>query len=116
MFIAYFFFGFEINEKLPVHTNFVGRDGIIWKDDTYGFLSFFALEQNWVSSEKFQFVHFGLRQSHNGVVIISSLIDNQTVWPFFFLQNCYGQIVGSEKLEEMGILKLYFWKIWICNK
>lgn len=79
---------------VPVHPNSFIGNCIVGQNDAHGFFTFFALEQNGVSTEELKLVHLGLRQGDHRVIIIGGLFNDEAIGPLFPLQNSSCQIIA----------------------
>jgi hypothetical protein len=62
-----------------VHTDVGIVTGFVSQDNADSVATLFSLDQNSVSTEEFQLLHFGRGQANDGVVIVGGIIDNQPV-------------------------------------
>lgn len=76
-----------------IHANFFVGASFVGKNNANGLLATFSLQQHCVSSEQLQFVHFGLRKTHNRIIIVCGIVDDKTVWAILALQNCSRQVL-----------------------
>ena len=91
----------EVVPDHPVHADLLIRDGLVGEDDAGRLLALLALEQDGVATEQLQLVHLLLRQSHNGVVIVDGLLDDEAVGALLALQDGSGQVIGTGRKRIM---------------
>jgi len=73
-----------------IHTDFLIGAGIIREHNADGFLAPLALQQHGVTTEQLELVHLCLRQTHDGVIVIGGIVDQQTIRAILALQNSGG--------------------------
>jgi hypothetical protein len=70
-----------------VHANLGFLASLIGQNDANSVSSLLALNQNSISTEKVEGFHSVGMQANDGIVILRTLLDHQSVWRFLSLQN-----------------------------
>lgn len=71
-----------------IHADLLVGASIIRQHNADRLLATLSLEQNGVASEQLKLVHLGLAQTHDRVVVVCGIVDNQTVRAILALQDC----------------------------
>lgn len=90
-----------------IHADLFIGTSVVRQNNANSFLAPFAFQQDRITAEQMQFVHLGLRQRHDGIVIVDSFFDEQAVWAILAFQNSCGQVVTTEKIDNENRTK---WK------
>lgn len=77
----------QIIPNYPIHTDLLIRTGVVGKNNADGLFPPLAFEQNGVSPEQLQFVHFSLRQSDHRVIVIDGFLDEEPVRTVLLAEN-----------------------------
>lgn len=97
-----------------VHADLLAGAGFVRENDANSLLPAFSLQQDCISAEQLQFVHFGLRQTNNRIIVVCGIVDDQTIRTVLALQDRACQVISVNVAQTIRISPLNeILEIWL---